>query len=809
MLQLTKIKESIQSLAGIALNHRKLEAASKERIAAALAAVETAPRPKVVLFGVSQAGKSTLLATLMRGEQIIPIGVGTATTVVPTELWTVASAGEERAALIWKSPREVLAAMVAVVRPHLRLDPQEDAAPAGSPEQLSGQVALDVIDLANAQDRAELLQALEVAEAEARQSPWDHEPGQNDEALVIARALLTYYETYEREYRAGEVDIPLSEVHAWLRRPVDWMERDEFNPQRPFPYSYDEVKCFYVKRAQLFVRCVEGLEGVSFVDAPGYGVTPSDNAVLDHEARQADSVVLVLGSQGSQITEAQLTQVGQLSKNLTRNPFVLWNAQGISQVQAERILTSDLKAMRRVITLDIPPSRAIVANFLLALRATQLVRFEHLHAMSLGSLADEAVLKGFSREAATPEPDYVRSFLADTLRLGYETFPTKRYDGAGDRQYEAALTAANLHKHLTAIINMITQTHEAILLRDCAKEVISVLRQFLFTHPTQERFDDLNRQYEELELAIPRFEQEVGAQQKKFVAKLKGQSDELKSELVETLWAHSHYRNVKAAIKTQIGRTSSRTYVPSILRRNLRELTNARLQMWLQQVQQGESNRLRNHLLSSYQQVWLALREQLRPVSEDAQGGLQLPDWSAPKFDLVEFKITLKEELEAAVEGEFPDSMVKGFVRAYEELKVDAIKGARNKLNTFKGWLKKKGVNVKVKKSPPPHPFNREAAQAAISEQVEGFYQSWKDVLPDDLTWAMAHKAFELGLKQAFDLNSKTYSDILKQRLAELYKLKHNGLAPLSTGERAYFEQLINRLEPSLAATEQLLRPTS
>ena len=65
-------------------------------------------RPAVQLFGVSQAGKSTLISCLTSGEQWIPIGTGTATTAVKIELLSVDSLKDARAEIKWLTKEDLL-----------------------------------------------------------------------------------------------------------------------------------------------------------------------------------------------------------------------------------------------------------------------------------------------------------------------------------------------------------------------------------------------------------------------------------------------------------------------------------------------------------------------------------------------------------------------------------------------------------------------------------------------------------------------------------------------------------------------------
>lgn len=876
MSQTEKIRESIEGLAKVALGHRKLDEAIKARILAALKKLRGADPPKILLFGVSQAGKSTLLSALMRGDQFVPIGIGTATTVVPTELWPVETAADERAVIFLKTPQEVLASIKDALGPHLMVslrdeddgdaaakgaEPSSASSSGGAEPSLADELrdkwkasrhkavsasrrtrglwpSWSYIDkpindpverrepapasptVERTRDekllRSLLTEALEEAEKHFRHSLEQGEPAENGEKLVMARALLSYYETYEQQYGEGKIELPLAEVHGWLRRPHDWMTRDEFAEQGQLPYSFDEVKCFYARRAQLFVRCVEGVSRVRLVDAPGYGITSVDDAVLNNEALQADSIVLVLGSQGSQITEAQLEQLRRLSRNLStqsgrnlsRNPFILWNPKWLPKQQGELLLSNDLSTIRRELGLSISASRARVVNFLLALRARQLLRFDELTELSVESLSEEASGVGFPADESGAESkrDYVRRYLKESLSNSHKAFTHKTLEAASREAYEQALAASNLHSNLDSIIGIISQTHEALLLGECTKVVLDVLRGFLTTSPTRAKIEELRKQIDELTKAIPQFGREVKEEeQKKFPGLIKAGTDALKSELAATVWEYSHFRNLKASIKSDIDKTFSRVYVPAIKRRNLRELIVARLELWLQEVEKKESSRLRNNLLSEYRLAWLRLRDGLKPVCKMGEGVFTLPDWTDPRFDLSEFKAAFVDALDAALEAEFEDYTFKETTKSYEDIKVNVTRSFRGWLNAGRRLINKTGlVEVKVVKYPPEKRFDRAAFKAEVGEEVEGFYRSWKDQIPDEDMWKTAHEAFAKGIVRAFSDNSKAYDKLLSARLAELQAEENGKPAPLTEEERDSLISITEGLENALTMAEQV-----
>lgn len=799
MHQLEKIRETLYTLSHQALQHRKLDEGSKDKLRLAIKKLDASPPPNILLYGVSQTGKSTLFATLIRGEQFVPIGVGTATTVVPTELWPVMNEGEERAIIWWKSPREVLESMLGILLPHISIKPEaKDAAAQDETDISPERIALEVVNVSDPRHRQHLLGALSEAESQFRRLLDLNEPAQHGEALVIARALLLYYEFYEREYREDGTAVRANEIHGWLRRPADWMQRDEFSPGRPFPYTFDDVKCFFVKRAQLFARCLQGLSSVCVVDAPGYGITDYDNAVLEEEARRADSIILILGSSGSELTQHQLDQISILSRNVSKNPFVLWNAKGIPVGRAEAILRGDLSTIRRVLGLNLSSERALVADFLLALRATQLSRFNELSERSLQSLAEEASHNHFPSRSAELRSEYVRRYLETTLSNSHGTFTFEGYDAQSSGGYEGAVRASNLNANLESIIDLVRRTHEAILLSDCAHDIIDVLRQFLFTHPTKAHYDDMVERVDLLDKAIPTFQSEVPKHEKKLLALVRERKKDIKSDLADTLWEKSHFNNVKSTIKANIDKTYSRIYVPHILRRDLTELFKARFQLWLQQIKKGESVRFRNYLLSEYHKAWRTLRDGLKPVCEEAGGSLTLPDWPDPDFDFSAFQTELMGSVETTLLSQFPNYILKGAVESAENLKVEIVKGGRNLANTGRrlaGWL---GFNVKVKKYPPPQRFDRAAAKQEVNGQVESFYAR-KNSIPDDVMWEkIACGALENGIVKALARNSGMYSQLLNQRLNEMKAMVHDSPAPLSTDERESLNNIIEDLGSSV-----------
>src|SRR4028118_1801295 len=96
----------------LAKTRGKVDGGATAKLEAAIHDLESNPDAVVQLYSVSQAGKSTLFSMLTGGEQLVPVGLGKATTAVVIELISVETAQEERAEVMWLSPADLLSLVV-------------------------------------------------------------------------------------------------------------------------------------------------------------------------------------------------------------------------------------------------------------------------------------------------------------------------------------------------------------------------------------------------------------------------------------------------------------------------------------------------------------------------------------------------------------------------------------------------------------------------------------------------------------------------------------------------------------------------
>ncbi|MEM8720874.1 MAG: hypothetical protein AAGE84_16525 [Cyanobacteria bacterium P01_G01_bin.39] len=219
----------------------------------------------IQLYGVSQAGKSTLFSCLTLGEQYIPIGTGTATTAVKVELISVASPHEQRAEIELFDPKELFKFVESPIQKWV-LEEYENVKKIKLSQNLSRE--------------REVYKEILNKQREFYQEDDQKQVGTNND-IKIAEVILSHYGEYAKEYldyynesqKISKKIIGINEfneIENYTRQPIDW---DTVNIEDIKKYDYKKLKSFFTKKIKLYVSTIEELENIYVLDTPGFGVT--------------------------------------------------------------------------------------------------------------------------------------------------------------------------------------------------------------------------------------------------------------------------------------------------------------------------------------------------------------------------------------------------------------------------------------------------------------------------------------------------------------------------------------------------------
>jgi hypothetical protein len=246
--------------------------------------------PAVQLFGVSQAGKSTLISCLTSGEQWIPIGTGTATTAVKIELLSVDSLKDARAEIKWLTKEDLLQLVQqAPMDSFIQVVIAKNKNPFLGYSYIASNRKILTLD--SPEDRKLFREALALAKKEREDDKGEVGEG---ETLKVVETILNHYESYLKEFIAGDIKIKgkdLSQLFKWTRQPSDWKKRSVSD------YDFDELRSFFTKEVRLYVPTQDAIKRLRILDTPGFGVNLFHNSICREAQRESKAIILVLGSQ--------------------------------------------------------------------------------------------------------------------------------------------------------------------------------------------------------------------------------------------------------------------------------------------------------------------------------------------------------------------------------------------------------------------------------------------------------------------------------------------------------------------------------
>lgn len=245
---------------------------------------ESCTNPCVQLYGVSQAGKSTLLSCLTKGEQFIPIGTGKATTAVKVEMVNAVSKNDRRVEIEWFSSIELLVLVRQPLDFFIRVMGENNDTGFSMP--FSAGATQDSLSLDRRADRQYLRKILESAK-QLRQREADKIVVGAGNDLAVAEIILEFYQDYKRESKSGPRKLDdFSQLPKWTRQPYEWGNWEK----RPInEYTFDELRSFFTKRVLLYTITEDVAKDLRIFDTPGFGVSHLHDRICRSAQEEAEA----------------------------------------------------------------------------------------------------------------------------------------------------------------------------------------------------------------------------------------------------------------------------------------------------------------------------------------------------------------------------------------------------------------------------------------------------------------------------------------------------------------------------------------
>jgi BMFP domain-containing protein YqiC len=716
----------------LAKTRHKIDEGATAKLEAAIHELESNPDAVVQLYSVSQAGKSTLFSMLTGGEQLVPVGLGKATTAVVIELISVETPQEERAEVMWLSPAELLSLVVEPLEPFLDEggDPRGDEHGA-PPSPLTGAARLfrrfegGAIDVASLEPEAlddprvrntfhaALRRAREFRRAEAG------EAGSSND-LSVAEVILRRYGAYRQEYRPGYLRLKeYGDLHRWTRQPYDWGNR------APSDFDFDEVRCFFVKRVRLRARTSAFARGIRVIDAPGFGVSRLHDRISRKEQESADAVILLLGASGSEVSNAQLQEVQQLAIGARDNLFVLWNPKSGTRPQAESLLQTDLARLRDGAGVSVPAEHAIVANLLLGLRSLQwrLLMGEEstLSSGTVAALSEAARFK--FREKKLPEGDRDRAayLIRQELRSSFTVYvgdPEDELDGDNSPAAiaSAGLEASGWETDIPRLFSTLRGVRANRRAQECAARTADAVNFYLAQFPPPTAFSDLKQKINRLESVVRRFPGQVKETSREIEEAVEENLESLIEELPEYLLDRQSLENLSSGVRYVVDEETQSSVVHTRLRARVKDYLETRCGLWCDDISQFRTTVSGTALRIRYEAAMRDIREW---VVAEVGGGDDIPQAALPRIEMDGFRREFSGAFGTFVDFLLTPDYVTRFVSWVAETGKAVAETVSRWWSAAKAWVASRPAD-----EPPARPrFDRAKARAQIERDLAQLFE--------------------------------------------------------------------------------------
>ena len=624
--------------------------------------------PAVQLFGVSQAGKSTLISCLTSGEQWIPIGTGTATTAVKIELLSVDSISDAKAEIKWLTKEDLLQ-LVQQAPMDVFIDGAISERNKPKLFELDIRSSRKVLTLDSPEDRKLFREAL----AFGKKQREDDDIGEvgGGETLKVVETILSHYESYLKESICGDIHIKgkdLSQIFKWTRQPHDWEERPISD------YKFDELRSFFTKEVRLYVPTQDAIKRLRILDTPGFGINTLHNSVCREAQREAKAIVLVLGSQ---LTETNLEEIKRLKtamsdngaeqkieSRLVDNIFIIWNQKEGTKDNAIALLDKMLKKLKQETNITVPRDRVAVVNLRLSLRAMQSKKIAK--GIGLSSSTFESLFQIFSNDhparfaksSSDRYPEIIQKLVDRDMKNDKEKFidddelDDDEFDSKRDTWDEALHSSG--WNDVIRLVDVIQGSQDRIFAIELAANILEVVKNYLLRFSTPKELERNKEQERAIRAVLAEFQKKTGSYRTTIEDGINSNDKKIMLNFLSYLTDSNELSNLKKRIENQINSELRFSNVPGKIKATLIDYVDARCSAWIGDCTNLSATRIKQLTLGDYDQSVFYIDKWINSYI-DGKGfeNFMLPVAQKPKIDLESFRTKFKEWSDDTVKDTF------------------------------------------------------------------------------------------------------------------------------------------------------------
>lgn len=655
--------------------------------------------PAIQLYGVSQAGKSTLLSCLTLGEQYIPVGTGKATTAVKVELVNVNSQSQHQAEIEWFSSADLLELVrqpldffIKVTRERNNTGPLRFI-PSSSPK---AELTLDSLD-----DRAFLWEMLGAARR-ARRNEADQVTVGGGNDLAVAEIILSHYEEYAQESRGIQILYDFSQLPKWTRQPYEWGSWEK----RPLAdYRFDELRSFFTRKVRLSISTQEVIKGLRVLDSPGFGISHLHDRICRSAQEESKAVILILGTQ---FTHAQMIEIQQLASGLRDNLFVIWNPKDGKKDHAQAMLQDMLDKLSEETGIYVPIHNAAVANLHLALRAMQ---WEKIRSnTSLLAFTEASLAEMFSRQYEEKLP--IERYVIYELRRALEKFiyAPKEVAARDAAKISRALELSGWSE-VTRILATIKKADQEARLARFGVRLLAAMLLYLEGFPT---FDETKKAVDGLNAVLKNIREKTGSKKDKILKKSESRDKLIFDEFLDYLTDPQGLGNLRSNVKSKIDSATHYSTVPGEVEHLLRDYVDTKCSVWAGKFTEFATPTSKEQVLGPYEKTIFELEQW---VNEHVAAPIEFPSTALPRIVLEQFRQSFRDWTGKFTGEIFTPDWLSKFVSWIAEVGVDLGYQAKKAWAWCKSWFSEA---VKPPEKKPS--FDRTNAFQSVVEKINKVY---------------------------------------------------------------------------------------
>jgi hypothetical protein len=699
------------------------------------------------------------------GEQFIPIGTGTATTAVVVELIQSDSAGQSRAEVKWFSPWELQELVEQPLKyfledyqafnkkgdgkkpsRRLRSTPAEDRLPQPNEPALSSP------------KYRQLLWRMLAAAKRARQTETTKKVG-GDNDLAVTEIILLHYESYAREYHRGFQQIEnLAELADWTRQPLYWGIWDE----KPLDsYRFGEVKSFFTKTVRLHTSVHRAVDGLTILDAPGFGISNIHDRICRSAQIGAEAVFLIIGQQ---IGQDQMREMQQLSAGLKDNLFVIWNSKDDTKRNAQELLDSALIKLKNETGIVVTKERTAVANLHLALRAMQwnIVQAEG----KLQEQTEDSLKDRFSRiYRFDPSKHKIESGIKRELRVAIGRF-TDAFDDEeiASEALDDALGLSGWHD----VVRLLSKAKEIPQRQKELKFALSLVNasiRYLEGFPTTKEIKKLNQAIDSLnDIAHNLVTKIIKKNRRDMESEWESESVRVFDDFLDYITDRQELKNLKSSLADKIKNATHYSTVLAKLVAGVDDYVRARSAVWIERIALFKRTAGKECILSPYNAATYEIVQWIKrewAQHSELTGSLEIPAAPPPAVKMDDFRKEFIAWNKVLVDNTFSSSWVESSITFVRETASKALHEVKKAASGFWRTAKKWWYGTEEKTPPPKETpsFNKSKAIGEMQEKVDAHFS--KRTLRGLYEMGEDQSAFTEAMSKREGASYETWADVI------------------------------------------------